>query len=960
MADLESQLAAGDPAAFASERAELLALDAFPAGCVDPARGHEVLCLLDRLALAEEKDARVLGHLAACPACAAEVADARAALGELELSPEAASDPARPAIQVGLRCTYCHDGLARAEAAFCSACLAPHHSECWRTHGQCSALGCAETRWVVSSEPPRRARPALLIGVVLSAGAALAGVAALTRARGLARGGADAAPARAPSLAAEAAAPRGEPAWVLATRAERELAREAVDRGDLFSALERFETYRQASEGYGFAARAAAERARAEGLLRLGEPEQALESARRAEQLATSAEGQVILAEVAAALAHPEQLALAQRALRATEHAAVGGSWVARAHATLAEVYGAREELERAREHARLSEAIAPTPRAKLLRAQVALSPFYEGQHLREAERLIDEVLRAEPGSRWARALQVEETSQGHSRRSERPRLAAAKAAERHPRDPWLAALLARELQADEPSEARPPASPQALTRARSLLVDPRRPAGAAYAAGLRQELRAARGVGAERREGFAAARRLYRRALWLCPPHVPALAGLARLSEEREQLQSLSARALRQDPSSPLALALAARASRSPLRIGWAQEACGESQELALLSAEVEALAAPAGERIARAARLFASLRERWPDQAAVLEAELRTLRGIGAARLAGERFFWRDPGAPSPTPRAPASATGDDEGMIQIEPPSLELDSPEGPPADPAARERYLAAKAEWERELLAPTRARIEEVRRAGALLEGRLGRRAQQVAGLLAEESGGPLAAVERAARAARLLPDQAEPWTRLAQASRAAGDATGALVAALRAGLLEPLRAGDVLPYLSEGGALDLEQARAAAARQGPPDPRLERLLPWALAACARSPEGPAAAAGLEALSQQRPDALLAHTLLARIALLHERYDPAERHLAFVGEVLPGAGQPEPGEGEVHYERALAAAGAGADRRVIEALRRARSAGVSVTARALLQGDFTRLRRGPLWDWVKQP
>ncbi|HBP18989.1 MAG TPA: hypothetical protein DEA08_14535, partial [Planctomycetes bacterium] len=257
MADLETQLAAGDPAAFeaaASEagRAALLALDAFPAGCVDPARGHEVLCLLDRLALGEEKDPAVLTHLGACPACAAEVADARVALGELELTREEPSDAGRPAISVGLRCTYCHDGLVRPEAAFCSACLAPHHTECWQTHGQCSALGCAETRWVVSSEPPRPARPLGLLTLLLGAGAAALGAAAFSFDRGRGPGAAAPVPARPQPPAAPASPSEPQsPTWVLATRAERELAREAVSRGDLFSALERFDTYRAAAERYG-------------------------------------------------------------------------------------------------------------------------------------------------------------------------------------------------------------------------------------------------------------------------------------------------------------------------------------------------------------------------------------------------------------------------------------------------------------------------------------------------------------------------------------------------------------------------------------------------------------------------------------------------------------------------------------------------------------------------------------
>lgn len=48
-------------------------------------------------------------------------------------------------IRVSVSCCYCHDTLQRHAAAFCAACLAPHHAECFEGHAGCSTPGCAGT-----------------------------------------------------------------------------------------------------------------------------------------------------------------------------------------------------------------------------------------------------------------------------------------------------------------------------------------------------------------------------------------------------------------------------------------------------------------------------------------------------------------------------------------------------------------------------------------------------------------------------------------------------------------------------------------------------------------------------------------------------------------------------------------------------------------------------------------------
>jgi hypothetical protein len=70
-----------------------------------------------------------------------------------------------PELPIALVCSFCHDVLPRFQSCYCASCLAPHHEECFRAHGRCSAFGCEETRTVrpkleveLPKEPPRRRR----------------------------------------------------------------------------------------------------------------------------------------------------------------------------------------------------------------------------------------------------------------------------------------------------------------------------------------------------------------------------------------------------------------------------------------------------------------------------------------------------------------------------------------------------------------------------------------------------------------------------------------------------------------------------------------------------------------------------------------------------------------------------------------------------------------------------------
>lgn len=73
-------------------------------------------------------------------------------------APEPGPDPrAVDAVgkKIALACSYCHDRATRDEVLFCASCLAPHHRECFETHGRCTLPGCGETRTVRPADAPQ-------------------------------------------------------------------------------------------------------------------------------------------------------------------------------------------------------------------------------------------------------------------------------------------------------------------------------------------------------------------------------------------------------------------------------------------------------------------------------------------------------------------------------------------------------------------------------------------------------------------------------------------------------------------------------------------------------------------------------------------------------------------------------------------------------------------------------------
>jgi hypothetical protein len=146
--------------------------------------------------LEPEEEARVAEHLVLCAPCTREAERLAATLAEAvpdkrkapdaawaKLAERIARDQALPHSKeeprVTLACSFCHAGLAKAEAVYCASCLAPHHADCFEEHGRCSAPGCGETQvvkpraGVAPARRPRvRWRPLVLTLVVAGASAA--------------------------------------------------------------------------------------------------------------------------------------------------------------------------------------------------------------------------------------------------------------------------------------------------------------------------------------------------------------------------------------------------------------------------------------------------------------------------------------------------------------------------------------------------------------------------------------------------------------------------------------------------------------------------------------------------------------------------------------------------------------------------------------------------------------------
>jgi hypothetical protein len=159
--DLSEALVAAYPQAGGHELCSLLAQDLL--GTLDAGQ----VSTLEALRLSHPTSARLIQEryteVAEAPLLVLPRRDELVEVVLAQLASESARDSRLGQVQlrVTVSCSFCHDGLSRQEAVFCSGCLAPHHEECFLEHGRCSAAGCGETEIVRPSRPVETAPGAL-------------------------------------------------------------------------------------------------------------------------------------------------------------------------------------------------------------------------------------------------------------------------------------------------------------------------------------------------------------------------------------------------------------------------------------------------------------------------------------------------------------------------------------------------------------------------------------------------------------------------------------------------------------------------------------------------------------------------------------------------------------------------------------------------------------------------------
>lgn len=154
--------------------------------------GTDLLLLLKESLIEDEDNARELDwHLSGCERCQARLELVEDSLEPPKLPPlpeglygrlekrirhegRSQAQPTAATLGVKMLCSVCKGGLARGEAVYCSACLAPYHDDCFSDHGRCAALGCEETRVVRSADGVRKKRGGSVWGraaLILAVGA---------------------------------------------------------------------------------------------------------------------------------------------------------------------------------------------------------------------------------------------------------------------------------------------------------------------------------------------------------------------------------------------------------------------------------------------------------------------------------------------------------------------------------------------------------------------------------------------------------------------------------------------------------------------------------------------------------------------------------------------------------------------------------------------------------------------
>lgn len=655
-----------------------------------------------------------------------------------------------------------------------------------------------------------------------------------------------------------------------------------AQRGQIFQALPHFERAIEASRASGRRAEAKAQCALSEGYLACDLPAAAEHAAAKASELdAANLLAPVLRAEAREFLYDDEEAReLASRVVASAK--GLRGHWkeASRAFRLLARQEAAHGNLPEAREFAkRALDSDEESLDNRVLLARLEADDYFDGQYLESAERHIRSALRQRPSPAVLRvqALIDLQMFTNDPARAERRLLQAMKL---DPGDPWTRALLAKtylELAKRVPAESERYQRRAAKLWDRSLRQehDLRRPSGGAYAEGLRLE-KLAFGGKEPILSAAVKAQRAYQRALWLCPTHTQARAGLVRIGVYLRTWKRVAALLKAGRSATPRSFELRAlhalhlargEDSRAALAaIQLAREGHGETVELELARIFHEHLGHPSAEaalnakRARETARGLALLRKRDPLSLELRRREVALLwLLIGSARR---------------------------RGKAHVEEAGVLVQARETARAGLEALERELVTRAAQARELW----ARAEE-----------------------ALAKGDPLGAVEPAQLAVRADPRGAAAWAALARALRQADDSWGALVAGLRAAWLDDRHLALTLPLLRSVGAEPLDPSELASSLQASHDiyplPRDLRVLMESAPLVARAlvvegaqdrpefrDEAKAAFETLEGVVARDPSRLLTHGLLGTLAFAVERDDYALQHLLLVAHLQPGIGE----------------------------------------------------------------
>jgi predicted Ser/Thr protein kinase len=681
--------------------------------------------------------------------------------------------------------------------------------------------------------------------------------------------------------------------------------------------------------------------ARAEGLLELGYPELAFEDAKTAVSLdPRSLQALVLRAAAQEELLNfeeAEQDAEAAQLRSQTRHWRVAST----AERVLARLDAIDGSIPDAHDHAKKARSLDEySSKSKLLQARLELDPYFEGQYLDSAERLLKQVLRQRPRSIEAKrglglALQQKFVSQ-----PERAERKLEEAQELDAWDPETLAALARVQEAKakkDPTrtESHREAAARNWSKAARYGRDVRRASGLAYAIGLRNQLKGQKLSAGSQADHWAQAQRAYRRAILLTPSHVNAETGLASIAHLQLSFRRTGAHLKKAVEANPLAILPAVLNAKHLATVDGLKDSSGSAdrtlkQALALRGETTELLMC----------KLF-------------LDGLKATTKPVETIKTIHEGFLKLRKVDPF------------DETIYKKE---IELLARL---ADRRPRGRQDREKA---RESRARFRAKLRAVRGELHTLQETLGERESQAKTLRALatkllKGNDTLAPLDPAYRAATFTPWDADVWWTLALARSKSGEDLGSLAACLRAAYLDEAYVAPLFERLRGAGLDpwdDAEEATSALLVDSDVLPfpsdledllRATPLVARALVSDVDSKQAKTLFSALEKALNNDPTRLLCHAMLGALAYGVRRDEYAILHLLFVGTVREDMG-------EAFYLAAIAAArlARGKDHKLevlaIQSLQKAERSGFKKWRKlAEQEKSLKRLRKSDLWQRI---